>query len=78
MLGVLPAPPIPAGGLLVPPPPPPEPPLLPFWAPSPPFPPPAEVIVVNPEPEIELFEPEVFFAHPSPTVTVIAVPTVTD
>jgi hypothetical protein len=40
--------------------PPPEPPLLPSYValnPAPPPPPPAEVIVVNPEPEIEEFEP---------------------
>jgi hypothetical protein len=60
--------------------------LLPFGASGiPPPPPPAEVIVVNPEPEIEelnLMLPLLFLfgdtlAPPSPTVTVITVPTFT-
>ena len=64
------------------PPPPPEPPAeAPVFIVGlfPPLPPPAEVIVVNPEPDIEEFEPanEVVDglaippAPPSPTVTVI-------
>jgi hypothetical protein len=55
--------------------------------PEPPPPPPVEVIVVTPEPDIEEFEPSDFLVYlyvisdvtaapPSPTVTVIAVPTV--
>jgi hypothetical protein len=85
--------PKPTGGVGLPVPPcefpPPEPPLFPEISEPlpdllPPPPPPAEVIVVNPEPEIDEFEPLFPLlpcpteAPPSPTVTVITVPTVTD
>ena len=70
-------------------PPPPEPPFLPrsSLVPPPPAPPPAEVIVDKPVPEIEEEEPSfadvlglktVQALPPSPTVTVITVPAVTD
>jgi len=81
VLGVLPEPP----ALLLSEPPPPEPPLAPTVNPPPP-PPPAEVIVLKPEPDIELFEPDALVnglllaggaEPPSPTVTVIVVPTST-
>ena len=79
MLGVLPLPPVPEVGSLTPPPPePPEPTGL--LGPSPcPAPPPADVIVVNPEPDIEELLPLLpefalpANAPPSPTVTVITV-----
>jgi hypothetical protein len=79
VLGVLPEPP--ACPSL---PPPPEPPDAAGILNLEPAPPPAEVIVVNPEPEIEEFEPllPLLFpttdAPPSPTVTVITVPPFTD
>ena len=69
-----------------PPPPPPDPPFPPGelgntgYKAFPPKPPPAEVIVVKPEPDIELSLPDVdkeplLATPPSPTVIVITVPT---
>ena len=58
--GVFPEPPegLRPGTLLPPPPPPPDPPFPPLFGYSPPYPPPAEVIVLKLPPEIDEFEPE--------------------
>ena len=82
---MFPLPPLPFGLPLAPPPPPPEPPLVPSTFSVPPFPPPADEIVVNPVPLIELATPSAPVpagdplpstppAPPSPIVTVIATP----